>query len=102
MPPRFTEIPERVIKVKANSVASVDCGAFGFPPPNIQWSKALASLPRERATVDNGTLKITTFRLEDVGTYQCKATNKLGSAKLSTALNIVYPGKNFLQGDLRA
>lgn len=42
-----------------------------------------------RATVENGTLKITSFSLKDVGTYQCKATNKLGSVSASTALNIV-------------
>ena len=96
VPPRFTEIPKRLIKVTANSVASVTCRAFGFPPPIIQWAKALASLPKERATVDNGTLKITSFSLEDVGTYQCKATNKLGSASLLTAFTIVYPGKTIL------
>ncbi|KAJ7376796.1 hypothetical protein OS493_032258 [Desmophyllum pertusum] len=30
VPPRFTEIPDPVIMVKANSVASVVCRAFGF------------------------------------------------------------------------
>jgi len=89
VPPRFTEIPKQVIKVKKGKVASVTCRAFGSPPPVIQWSKAFASLPKGRATVENGTLKITSFMLKDVGTYQCTATNKMGSVSLSTALNIV-------------
>ena len=89
VPPRFTEISDQVIKVKESTIASVICRAFGFPPPVIQWSKAFASLPKRRATVENGTLKITSFSLKDVGTYQCKATNKLGSVSASTALNIV-------------
>ena len=96
VPPRFTEIPDQVIKVKKNTIASVICRAFGFPPPVIQWSKAFASLPKRRATVENGTLKITSFSLKDVGTYQCKATNKLGSVSASTALNIVEGERNRL------
>lgn len=32
--------------------------------------------------------------LKDVGTYQCKATNNMGSVSSSTALNIVEGEKN--------
>ena len=90
VPPQFTEIPDQVIKVKENKVASAVCQAFGFPTPIIQWSKAFATLPKGRATVDNGTLKIASFSLKDVGTYQCKATNKLGSVRTSTILSILH------------
>lgn len=95
MPPQFTEIPDQVIKVKEGKVASVVCRAFGSPSPVIQWSKAFASLPKRRTTAD-GTLKITSFSLNDVGTYQCKATNKLGSVSASTGLNMVEGEKNRL------
>ena len=94
VPPRFTEIPDQVIEVTKNTIAYVICRAFGSPPPVIQWSKAFAPLPKGRATVENGTLKITSFSLKDVGTYQCKATNKLGSVSASTALNIVKGEKD--------
>ncbi|KAJ7382317.1 hypothetical protein OS493_035756 [Desmophyllum pertusum] len=94
VPPQFTEIPDPVIKVNANTVASVVCRAFGFPPPTIDWSKPFSQLPQGRATVENGTLKISSFSLKDVGTYQCKATNKLGSVRTFTALNHVQQGKN--------
>lgn len=90
VPPQFTEFPDQVIQVKGNTVASVVCQAFGFPAPIIQWSKAFAALPKGRATVENGTLKIASFSLKNVGTYQCKATNKLGSVSTSTILSIVH------------
>ena len=89
VPPQFTEVPKQLLTVKESTVASVTCRAFGSPAPVIQWSKAFASLPKRRATVVNGTLKITSFSLKDVGTYQCKATNKLGSISSSTTLSIV-------------
>ena len=88
VPPQFIEVPDQDVKVKANTVASVICRAFGSPPPVIQWSRAFASLPKGRATVENGTLKIIRFSPKDVGTYQCKATNKLGAVTLSITLSI--------------
>ncbi|KAL9963316.1 hypothetical protein ACROYT_G032508 [Oculina patagonica] len=94
VPPQFTKIPDQVIKIKENTVASITCQAFGSPPPVIQWSKAFASLPKGRATIENDTLKITSFRLEDVGSYQCKATNKLGSVSASTAISIIQACPN--------
>ena len=41
-PPRFIHTPARLSKVPANSVASVRCRAFGFPPPTIVWSRGFA------------------------------------------------------------
>lgn len=87
VPPRFTAIPDRDVRVKGNSVASAVCRAFGFPAPVVQWSRAFAALPQGRATVTNGTLKITSFSAQDVGTYQCKATNKLGSVSALTTFS---------------
>ncbi len=87
VPPQFTVIPEQEVRVKGNSVASAACRAFGFPAPIIQWSRAFASLPEGRVTVINGTLNITGFSAKDVGTYQCKATNKLGSVSTLTTFS---------------
>jgi len=89
VPPQFTKVPDQHIRVKEGMEASVTCRAFGSPPPVIQWSRAFASLPNGRVTVEKGTLKITSFHPKDVGTYQCKATNKLGSVSSSTTLSIV-------------
>jgi len=89
VPPQLTKVPNQQIRVKEGMVASVTCRAFGSPPPVIQWSRAFAPLPKGRATVENGNLKITSFDTKDVGTYLCKATNKLGSVNSSTTLSIV-------------
>jgi len=95
--PEFIETPDRDIKVTANSLASISCQAFGFPSPTIVWSRGLVPLPQGRVTVINGTLNIFNFSLEDVGPYQCKATNKLGSVTALTTLHYVNKGIYFTQ-----
>jgi len=83
------------VKVKENSIASVSCRTFGFPPPTVVWSKAFGvALPQGRTTVTNGTLNISNFSPQDNDAYQCKATNKLGSVSARTILRNVKPGKN--------
>lgn len=96
VPPRITKAPNKVITVKEGSTATLVCQAFGFPSPVIQWSKAFSSLSQGRATVVNGTLTISLFSLQDVGSYQCKATNKLGSATTATSLQFRKTPGNLL------
>ena len=95
VPPVFTKIPERVITVKEDSTASIVCEAFGFPPPVIQWSRAFSPLPQGRSVVVNGTLKISRFSLQDTGSYQCKAINKLGSVATTTTLYFKRKGERY-------
>ncbi|XP_022809827.1 basement membrane-specific heparan sulfate proteoglycan core protein-like [Stylophora pistillata] len=87
VPPRFTKIPNRVITVKRGAKASVSCQAFGFPSPNIVWSRGLVPLPQGRTSLSNGTLEILDFGPKDSGTYQCTVSNKLGSVSGLTSLN---------------
>ena len=68
---------------------SLSCQAIGFPKPDISWSRRGASLLQGRTSVINGTMNISSFNYEDYGTYQRKATNKLGSV---TALSM-FPGE---------
>ena len=100
----FTKIPDRVITVKERSTASIVCQAFGSPPPVIQWSRGFSvPLPQGRSVVVSGTLKISRFSLQDIGRYQCKATNKLGSVTTITALNFEegerYGPKKMVESD---
>ena len=53
-------------------------------------------LPQGRSSVINGTLNISSFSRQDVGPYQCKATNKLGSVTALTTLRYVKQGKDQL------
>ena len=46
--------------------------------------------------VVNGTLKISRFSPQDSGSYQCKATNKLGSVTTITTLNFREGERNDL------
>ena len=62
---------------------SLSCQAIGFPKRDISWSRRGASLPQ------GDTVNISSFNSQDYGTYQCKATNKLGSV---TALSM-FTGK---------
>ena len=92
--PQFIEIPEKIVKVIGNSVASLTCRVSGFPPPIILWSRGLLPLPQGRTTITNdGTLNISKFSPGDASTYQCKATNKLGSVSALTTLNYVQLGE---------
>ena len=93
-PPRFIHTPARLTKVPANSVASVRCQAFGFPPPTMVWSREFVPLPQGRTNITkNGTLIITNFGPLDSGTYQCKASNKLGSVNVLTTLHYDEQGQ---------
>ena len=67
---------------------TIVCRAFGFPPLVVQWSKAFSLLPQGRSAVVNGTLTISRFSLQDAGSYQCKATNGLGSVTTQILLQI--------------
>ena len=94
VPPKFLETPDSVVKVTGNSMASLSCRVFGYPPPTVVWSRGLVPLPQGRATVTNGTLNISNFSPQDAGPYQCKATNTLGSVSSLTTLNYVQPGEH--------
>ena len=92
VPPRFTKTPNRVIKVNRGKKASASCQAFGFPSPKIVWSRGLVPLPQGRTSVRNGTLDISHFDAKDSGTYQCTASNKLGSVSALTTLYYIHVG----------
>ena len=94
--------PNRVITVNRGKNASASCQAFGFPSPKIVWSRGLVPLPQGRTSVSNGTLHISDFDPKDSGTYQCTASNKLGSVNALTTLNYKHTGMSgddFVRGN---
>ena len=73
---------------------TITCTATGQPNPNITWSKAFGSLPKDKAKVKNGTLTIYHVAKNDGGIYMCKAENILGRAS-STVLVVVFSPLRF-------
>ena len=73
---------------------TIACNASGQPHPSTRWSKALGSLPKDKAAVKNGALTIYDVAKNDGGIYMCKAENILGRAT-STVLVVVFSSLRF-------
>ena len=73
---------------------TIACNATGQPQPSITWSKALGSLPKDKAAVKNGALTIYHVAKNDGGIYICKAENIIGRAS-STVLVVVFSPLRF-------
>ena len=74
-----------------NQNVAIACSATGQPRPTIKWSKAVASLPKDRNEELNGTLTMYNVKRKDGGTYICKAENILGSTTDTAQLVIFSP-----------
>lgn len=59
------------------------CEADGHPPPEIRWSFSPDTVPRQ-----SGTMLIVT----DAGTYNCTATNEVGTA--FRVVEVILKGNN--------
>ena len=70
---------------------TITCTASGQPQPRITWSKSFGSLPKDRAEVVNGTLKIYNVAKTDGGTYLCNTKNIMGSKTDTAQLTIFSP-----------
>ena len=63
------------------STYQVVCQAGGFPRPVINWRRVGMPLPAGRTEVNQGTLKIKNLNPADSGSYECTATNTMGTKK---------------------
>ena len=68
---------------------TIACNATGQPQPNITWSKAFGSLPKNKAAVKNVALTIYHVAKNDGGIYMCKAENIIGRA-IDTVQLVVF------------
>ena len=96
VPPTFTNSLDNI----TSTIATIEggyivltCGAIGYPPPTIIWSKANGVLS-DRMTVNDSVivptgygnvssvsvnLTLTNAYREDTGLYQCTANNSVGN-----------------------
>lgn len=72
--------PARLTVNKGES-ASFQCSVSGNPEPAITWSKADHKSVVSRSAFSKGTLSIKNVKGSDAGSYQCTATNILGSTQ---------------------
>ena len=63
------------------STYQVVCQAGGFPRPAINWRRVGMPLPAGRTEENQGTRKIKNLNPADSGSYECTATNTMGTKK---------------------
>lgn len=61
----------------------------GHPKPQITWSKAPGSLPKNRIIIKEGQLNLLNSEKNDSGTYFCKAENHMGSVVSGSKIVVV-------------
>ena len=85
------KLPERII-LAVGELAVLTCEASGDPKPSVTWTKnGNTSIPRAQFKNDGRILVIQNVLSRDSGVYECKASNKFGESRTSTA--VIIAGK---------
>ena len=72
---------------------TIECVIAGWPKPSIEWEKYGDVLPERRHAVVDGTLHLNDIRLDDRGTYICRASNANGQSDLAYTALLEVLGK---------
>jgi hypothetical protein len=103
VPPSIPDGP-LVVAAKENSGTILQCEAFGEPEPKIIWEKDNMVLPNvglHYRIQKSGSLEFSKVKMNDTGSYRCRAENEAGSTEVMVDLNVLgnqyYPGINYLQ-----
>ena len=64
------------------------CQATGYPIPKLSWLRLGVPLPAGRTEVKGGNLTIRKVRLSDGGSYECAASNSMGTKKARISLAV--------------
>ena len=81
--PIFTKVPPSLATPVERTNFQVVCQAEGFPHPVINWSRLRTPLPAGRFEINQGTLIIKNLIPADSGSYECIATNTMGTKKVT-------------------
>ncbi|KAG9340901.1 hypothetical protein JZ751_020094, partial [Albula glossodonta] len=94
-PPSFLKVPKPMEGLRGKDI-SLNCELFGTPPFEISWYKDKKSIKesRKHKLVHDGcfvTLHILSLDAADVGEYQCKASNNVGSETCTCSVKLREP-----------
>jgi hypothetical protein len=73
---------------------TITCNIFGYPPPRIEWTRALQDMPEGRYAEIGKALVIKKTEQADKGPYMCKGTNAHGSVFALIVLT-VHPVRKY-------
>ncbi|XP_058701015.1 neural cell adhesion molecule L1-like protein isoform X2 [Poecile atricapillus] len=92
IPPESAGSSSSVTVIKGG-VLLLECIAEGLPTPHLSWVKVMGNMPKDEPETENfgKTLKIDQVTAADEGTYQCTASNPMGSASHKFHVHVEEP-----------
>ncbi|KAM9795151.1 immunoglobulin superfamily member 10 [Neosynchiropus ocellatus] len=95
LPPSISEEPLDSVLVSPGKSVYVHCSVKGEPVPSLKWTlptgaqvKPSQFLGRKVFVYTNGTLYLKNISPSDAGSYECSATNTVGTAKRTVQLRL--------------
>ena len=86
-PPKFiTKPPGSVVKYTSENLS---LGCYATAQASISWKRVGGAWEEGRMNVQNGTLKISTLKKSDSGSYICEAKLPLYNIEASTVLKVI-------------
>ena len=86
--PVFTKVPSSLATPYEGSDFQETCQATGYPIPKLSWLRLGVPLPAGRTEVNGGYLTIRKVGLSDDGSYECAASNSMGTKKARMSLAV--------------
>ena len=93
MPAKFVTKPKSSVTAYKNWDLILKCDIFGYPFPEVKWTRSLKQLPINRHVIDGNKLIIKNTTEDDGGAYLCQGVNQLGSVIAVTWINVKDVGK---------
>lgn len=64
---------------KKGRLVAFTCSATGPPKPTVTWSKLQGTFDTVRSSISGGKMIILNVTTADIGSYECNATNTIGT-----------------------
>ena len=93
VPAKFVTKPKSSVIAYKNWDMILKCDIFGYPFPEVKWTRSLKQLPINRHIINGNKLVIKNTTVDDGGAYLCEGVNQLGSVIAVTWMNVKDVGK---------